>query len=289
MKDLLRAICKSLLTLSGPVGTLGEFALKLYDDELSEKRNMALVARIAEGSELTKEVVEDIFELQKESGEMKNQLLIGLHTVLNLIIEKQKELKFSVFEKGEEVDADELEGVITRLIEQHQNRLTKEGFITEQELVRELAFLYSDVEHFRSVVYGAGFPKRMLTRRAPARVAYSEFIRDCRALTRKQRADIFGALAKDHPGSHVINTTYTLLVEADALQLMSPSAVHLRPKKCADTSSGRLFIDVSNDISVKDLASLLKAVSDLHELADMKPPTIESINFEHERERDVHV
>jgi hypothetical protein len=277
MASFLRALCKSLIATAGPAGAIAELALNLYDDEQAEKLNMALVAKISEKREFTKQAIEEIFEIKGEHSELYNQLVIGFRAILNMLVKEQNEFKTFLLEH--EAHTDELASVITKLIRHHQDRLTKEGFITEQALIDELTYLYSDVKQFQSIVSAAGFPEGVLTLGTPPRNGYLNFVKACWRLTQKQQADIFAALATNRPESYVLNTMSSLLMEMDTLKGKSSFIGYREIEKSVDTSPGRLFIDVSDNISAEDLGSLLKAISDLHKFLDLEQPSVELVRI----------
>ena len=204
MASVMRAIAKALATIAGPAGFPAEFAISLYDDEKSEKRTTELMEKIAEGHELTREAIEGIFDSRKEYKELRNQLVLGFHGVLRLLVENQQVLKSLLEERDRGASDNEMADRIAPLVMDRQADLAKQGLITETVIIDELVYLYDEkVGYFLSVVQPAGLPGGVVAINVTPKEVYRSFILTVRGLTDEQNATIFTALFRDRPGSEV--------------------------------------------------------------------------------------
>lgn len=215
MPSILRAIAKALSTAAGPAGFPAEFALSLYDDEQAEKRIAQLMAIIEEGQTITREAIEEIFELRKDFAEMRTEWISGVTAILNLLIEDRKRLDTVQEMIIGKPSSEEMARVIIPVINECQDWHNETGILTESALIAELTRLYPDLELFLSVVYPSGFPQGVITLRMPPKVAYMNFVHNMRGLKRRQLTTIFAALKKDKPASKVIGKAALLSEEIE--------------------------------------------------------------------------
>jgi hypothetical protein len=209
MPSLIRAIAKALAKLAGPVGAPVEFALSLYDDERSEKRNAELTSKIVEGHALTREAIAEIFELKEGYSTVRAQLVSGFHTALQLLMEDHEIVKSLKANQGDVQDS-----IITPLLRQNLQRFASGSFLTEQKVIDELTHLYSmDIDYFLAIVYPAGFPQGMLTHHAPPKATFLGFVHALRGCLNESKASIYNALSNDKPASEILRVAASLYRE----------------------------------------------------------------------------
>lgn len=213
MGKWLAATCKGLSVAAGPLGAIGEFALKLYDDERSEKRDAELREMIVGGKDISQETLERVFELKNDLSGVREQLINGIIAIRELL--KVGQLSVSAPE--------ELEVILTKsLIEENEDVLKRRNFITERELRDELNRLYgygTSFERFLMLVEEGGFSTSSLPSRGSNDVIIFQFLRELEHRTMADRAKIFGQLANDSPSSTVLEAMRLLIEEQ--IQILS--------------------------------------------------------------------
>lgn len=149
MPNYLRAVAKTVATVAGPFGAPAEFILSVYEDELQEKRETQLNTMIAEGQNLTRETLEQIFEIRGEIKELREQFILGMTVCINILLRNRQLMSTPQI----------LEAQLPVLVGQHQKMLEETGFITQETLTKELSTLYSaSPDLFLTTVGMAGFP-----------------------------------------------------------------------------------------------------------------------------------
>lgn len=207
MGKWLAATCKGLSVAAGPLGAIGEFALKLYDDDRSERRDAELRELLVGGKAASREALEEIFELKNDLSSVREQLISGISGIKELLQVGPQSVS----------TPEELEAVLTeKLIDENRGTLERIGFITEEKLKEELVTLYghgTSFDRLWMLVEEAGFDTCSLPSSGARDVIIFQFLRELPRRTTVDRERILRRLASDSPGSTILKTIQLLLKE----------------------------------------------------------------------------
>lgn len=203
-KNYLRALAKGVGTAAGPLGAPAEFILSLYDDELAEKRDAKLEAILYKNQDISREALEQIFEIRDEIKEVRRQFINGLIACMTILIQNRQLLS----------SPQKLEIGLPALIGQHQEVFQENGFVTEQVLNQELSRIYAaDPKLFMTTVGVAGFPLETIPQGDAPKVIVFHFVTRCSTLGLNQQVNIFQALSKENPINEPLRVITALLRE----------------------------------------------------------------------------
>jgi hypothetical protein len=207
MPSILNAIIKGLSTAAGPFGFPGEIYLRYRDEYLGEIHAVELEKIISEGHSISRETLEEIFEIKNEMKEFREQLIngiIGINEVLSMN-------KISI------ANHQTLDKEISSLISDHLEIFNKSGFVTEEVLLNELSSLYADdPSQFIQIIDFAGFNIARIPhgKNTAFSITLFHFLKESqRRYKLEKQAKIFAKLTEDNPNSNPIRVYRNLLNE----------------------------------------------------------------------------
>ncbi|VEP14022.1 conserved hypothetical protein [Hyella patelloides LEGE 07179] len=204
MSKITRPALKALSTLSGRFGFPIEAYLRFYDDAKTEQREAQLDEMILNGQNLTREALEQIFETKGEIQELREQLILGIQAIAEIILQNRELLS----------NLQTLENKIPNLISHHSGILEENGFITQKILTDEISKLYSaDPNLFLATIGSAGFPLETISQGNAPKVIVFHFLTRCSALELNQQVKIFSSLSEANPGNKSLQVVTSLLRE----------------------------------------------------------------------------
>lgn len=208
MHNWIIAIAKAVSKAVGPLGWPIELAVSLYDEKQVESRNKTLQGIIFDNQRVTEEALNEIFAIKEKHEHLVGQLVTAIRAVTALAAENKEELKLL---NGHPVN--DVTDSLTSSISREKNRFTNAGMVTELGIVNELTYLFLDPELFLLLVSNWGFPEGSINSSTAPKKVYFQFVRNCRGLSLKTRADVFRALADEKPGGKILNLAADLYEE----------------------------------------------------------------------------
>lgn len=207
MGKWLAATCKGLSVAAGPLGAIGEFALKLYDDKRSEERDAKLQELIVSGRDISREILEEVFELKNNFIAVREQLINGITGIRELLQTKQ----ISV------LTAEQLEALFTEgFIDENNEIFQKSGFVTHRRLKDELVHFYgtgTGFGRFLMKIEEGGFDTASLPSGVSNDVIIFQFLKELERRTATQKERIFRELVDDSPSSVILKAIHRVIRE----------------------------------------------------------------------------
>lgn len=211
MPEVLLAVAKALAGVPGLAPVFNPI-IALREDEKAATVNSALIVKISEEHEVTREMLRVILnehtEIRNANMALKEQLISGFYAFFRLIsIQNSQILDLMQMQSSTLPLHQVLEERISRFMQENEHHLAEYGLVTREVLRDELVRLFSDdVKTFLAVVQPAGFPKGWVPTNVAPIQAYYAFLERCEGLERQQVAHIARSLSDRMPGSPVMRT-----------------------------------------------------------------------------------
>lgn len=218
MPDLLLAIAKSLAGVPGLAPVFNPL-ISLRDDEKSAKANKALLEKISEGHEISREALDEILVgilgIREDNQAIQHQIFAGFYAVLKLILQHQD--RFGMLgQQQPPTSATNLDEEVSALVQQDEPLLVSEGLVTVEALRDELVRCFSaEVGTLLAIAEPAGFPKGLMAKEVPPIQAYYKFLGAFDNQTTRQKAQITRAIARKIPGSDLFRTWAAIYASSD--------------------------------------------------------------------------
>lgn len=208
MPDVLLAIAKGLAGVPGLAPVFNPL-VSLRDDEKAAKANEALLEKISEGHEISREALDEILAgllgIREDNQALQQQIVGGFYAVFKLVMQQQDRIGIPGRQEQSSTSAPNLEKTISAIIQQNKSSLATEGLVTFEALRDELVHRFGDdVATLLAIAQPAGFPKGWVAQKVAPIQAYFQFLETFNNLEKPQQARITQAIARNIPGSDLL-------------------------------------------------------------------------------------
>lgn len=207
MPDILLAIAKGLAGVPGLAPVFNPL-VSLREEEKAAKANDALLAKLSDSREISRETLSDILagilDIRADNQVIRQQMVDGFYAALKLV--QQNHERISLLEEQPQLapGVTNLEEQVCALIHENKATLATEGLLTLESLQDELVRCFSgDVGTLLAIAQPAGLPKGWVPTTVKPIQAYNDFLEAFEGLESASKARIARAIAKKKPGSEL--------------------------------------------------------------------------------------